>query len=131
MIVGYGTLSKTPKKVKRLSIKPSLKFVENVAKSVVKTVKKVGDTLTGMWNGIMNHVKDTREQMEKYTNALCFNPPCALSKFTAYMGAILTSGVSVINQTFGKTKYTTTRVGTNEWKCPIWEQVKKKVSNLK
>ena len=95
---------------------------------VVDAVVQVGQALANMWNGVMNHVKDTRDKMMKFTNNLCFNPPCALSKFTAYVGAIITSGVAVINQVFGKTKVSTTRVGTNEWKCPIWEQVKKKVA---
>lgn len=102
----------------------------SIIKGIIKAVEKVAETLNNYWNGLKNHIKDTREKMEKFTNALCFNPPCALSKFVSYVGAILTSGAAVINQTFGKTKVTTSKVGINEWKCTIWEQVKKKVGNI-
>ena len=115
------------KKIQKFRIKPVLICKTSLIKGIIKAVEKVADTLNYYWNGIKNHIKDTREKMEKYTNALCFNPPCALSKFTAYVGAILTSGAAVINQTFGKTKYKTTQIGINEWKCIIWEQVKMKV----
>lgn len=122
----HGSILNSSKKFERISIEPSFDFIKDIAQKAKETIKEIGEQCQAMWNAIKNNVKETREEIKKVTDKLCFNPPCLISNLLSTIGSIFSSAGAIFNSIFGRKKKVITFHGYNEFKCTIYKVTIKK-----